>query len=86
MNATERDTEKFCRRLACQIASQLPDDQRDALRTLRLVQQIIMNLGTRWDLAFNEVSSLDQYRSSRAASGEDSTEGRPVHLCKSSPE
>ena len=45
------DSEGFLRRLACQIAAQLPQDQAEALRALRLARQIVFNLGEEWEAA-----------------------------------
>jgi hypothetical protein len=39
------------KRMACQIAAQLPDDQREALEVLNYVAEIVMNLGGGWPQA-----------------------------------
>lgn len=36
------------KRMACQIAAQLPDDQREALAVLDYVREIVENLGGGW--------------------------------------
>lgn len=37
------------RRMACQIAAQLPDNQGEALAVLEYVREIVLNLGGGWD-------------------------------------
>jgi len=36
------------KRLACQIAAQMPDSTKEALEVLALVRDIVMNLGEAW--------------------------------------
>lgn len=36
------------RRMACQIAAQLPDDREECLRVLRYVEDIVTHLGRGW--------------------------------------
>lgn len=38
----------FMKRLACQIAAQLPDSQQESLEVLTYVREIVMNLGGGW--------------------------------------
>jgi hypothetical protein len=52
------ENEGYLRRLACQIAAQLPDDKQEALRALRLVRQIVFNLGETWDSGPTEPVAL----------------------------
>lgn len=41
-------SDAHARRLACQIFTQLPESQGDALKVLEYVRQIIFNLGNGW--------------------------------------
>lgn len=40
--------EAYMKRVACQIAAQLPDSQQEALDVLSYVREIVMNLGGGW--------------------------------------
>jgi hypothetical protein len=40
---------EWLKRTACTIASQLPDERRDALTVLNYAREIILNLGKNWE-------------------------------------
>ena len=40
--------EGYLKRIACQIAAQLPDGEKEAMEVLELAREIVINLGTAW--------------------------------------
>lgn len=49
MEDAKLQTDPHLKRLACQIYTQLPEDKREALQTLKLVRQLIFSLGEEWE-------------------------------------
>lgn len=75
------------RRMACQIAAQLPDDRAEALRVLAYVRDIVENLGGGWG-AETPVSDARLYlvRTSPAESLSGAPADRNGRLDRANPE
>lgn len=72
------------KRLACQIAAQMPDDEDEALEVLRLVREVVMNLDGGWGEVRSTPTRL--YAINPAASQATETEGQPARRYKANPE
>jgi hypothetical protein len=70
MSANRKD--EYLKRAACTIASQLPDDRRDALSVLNYAREILLNLGKSWEVPSampgNNVQRIRLVKSNLAAS------------------
>lgn len=48
MGSNQKD--EYLKRAACTIASQLPEERRDALSVLNYAREILLNLGKSWEV------------------------------------
>lgn len=77
--------EAHLKRMACQIAAQLPDDAEEAVRVMDYVREIVANLGGRWSAPKASATLYAINRTSPAALEEGGSEALPARPGKANP-